>query len=919
MRSSRLAATFVSLALALFLMSGSLGATLRLPGQVAQAMQAESDAQPLLGHAQQQLELVRAAADRLDGPGPLSDALAATAGIAVPAPLPPSASLAEALSRLAAVAGLPADVPQPAGFAALPAEAQDAVRRMVDGILEADRLLTLAYAGLTPEEAAFLRANILLLDQPGALDHDAQQEELRAEMLAARVDASMVRAAGLALVAAVEAIPPLPAAAPLPTLGGPSTTGVGGLPPLLPGPTPITPNACSASTGSSIVDPTGMIEVGLATDNSYHTERVGILDLGGNDCYENHPASFGPGTPLLLPVSVIVEPAGNDNYVSADPHPGSPPGTTWASGVGIGGIGLVMDRWGDDRHTVSLNNDASNCASYAGSSNTWQRIYGQGVGILGVGGLVDADGNDGYVAVNTNALNDAFCHWGRVYTFAQGLGARAGIGFLVDEAGDDRLTANAFAQGKNDNNAHVHAQGVAAARGLGLLFNAEGHDSYDASSQAYIGPLAGTEKGTFAYTFAQASLYGANEPRLEQLGAIATNAVTTGPAALCTAVVRVPTATGGVVDAGLPCDFQAVALLVDVMGQDRYNAWSDSSDLGRGCSWAAWAGVSAQGSAPTKGLASLLDGSADEDNAFDIHANANGIDCSTLGVRSAVYGQGFGGAILWDHWDAPPFDPLILTDAAVGLLLRAGACDGPRLLIPPVGTTINLAAIMKTVDVARRDPCDSSWSDDTYVATSTATNGGARLAWAQAFVQGAGNAHTGYTFFGNPVDYDALGIGLTADAAGNDGYFAQTATNSGGGTEDSFTVAQGASVGGIGVLANVFDDDSYIAEALEGGGLQPGDTVAQADTRATPIVVTVCVPPGGGLFCSVNTLNLAVGILVDVFGDDYYSTEFFYVVGPCPTNGLPLPAVPHFWGNTVPLGSVNCPNPPGLVLGMDTT
>ncbi|MEA3204099.1 MAG: hypothetical protein QOI63_1779 [Thermoplasmata archaeon] len=857
---------------------------------------------PLLAAGLHAVDGFSGIAHRLGQPGPLAGALAEFSGVTMPAPGRASGSLDEALARLATDAGrAPAAGPRFTGFDALPAATQAGLTRMVDGVRDANRLLDLAFGSLAPADRAFLRANLLRLDQAGAVPVEQQQELARLRDLASQVDPGLLRAAAFSLLQASEGLP----AAPHPA-GSPHSA------PALPAAPAGTP---CGGTGTSIVDPSGLVEVGLGSNNAYTQERVLIVDIGGDDCYDNHPASVGPGTPLPIPLSVIVDLGGDDTYYTATPT-GTPPGTTWASGVGIGGIGLLLDRWGNDFHSASLNNEPSNCLSY-GAARTWQRVYAQGVGILGVGGIVDEGGDDGYVASNYNDLNDPNCHWGEVYTFAQGLGTRLGLGFLVDDTGNDRYVATAYAQGKYDNNGHVQAQGAAAARGVGLLVDKEGRDGYYANSQAYLGTTGGVDKGTFAYTFAQGSLYGANEPRNEQVGGtvILDKVVTSGQAVSCEAAAVTPQAG---LQVGTPCDMPAVALLVDLLGQDSYSANADSSDLGRGCTWGSWAGVSAQGSAPTKGAAALVDLAADETDTFSINSNSDSDGCSVLGVGADSSGQGFGGSFLWDHWDAPPFDPIIASDLAVGVLLRGGLCNGPAVRVSigqPVLTVPPTVPIAVATNLRTDDPCSAPWAADQYAADAHATNHLGGISWAETHTQGSGLAHIqepGIT----RLSYDVLGVGVSFDSFGDDGYSATARADGPTATRLPFVVAQGAAVGGVGALVNLGDVDTYWADAQSAGVPQPADIMAQADAQAVPFTVVVCVPPGGSLFCSTNTLNLAVGVLVDVFGTDTYSQ-------PCPANG-PVLGVPYIWGNTVPppLGSIPfpCPGAPssGLILGVDS-
>ena len=87
--------------------------------------------------------------------------------------------------------------------------------------------------------------------------------------------------------------------------------------------------------------------------------------------------------------------AGDDRYVAGN----------WAQGVGVAGVGLLLDLGGDDDYRASR--------------------FGQGFGLWGLGLLVEAGGQDAYDGLG----------------FVQGVGLPGGIGLLHDRAGDDRYHA----------------------------------------------------------------------------------------------------------------------------------------------------------------------------------------------------------------------------------------------------------------------------------------------------------------------------------------------------------------------------------------------------------------------------------------------------------------------------------------------
>ena len=76
-----------------------------------------------------------------------------------------------------------------------------------------------------------------------------------------------------------------------------------------------------------------------------------------------------------------------------------------AQGVGIYGVGLLVDYEGNDYYRMN--------------------ILGQGVGLFGMGGLIDKAGNDRYL----------------INSIGQGVGSTMGIGLLCDTEGNDKYIA----------------------------------------------------------------------------------------------------------------------------------------------------------------------------------------------------------------------------------------------------------------------------------------------------------------------------------------------------------------------------------------------------------------------------------------------------------------------------------------------
>ncbi|MFH2049852.1 MAG: hypothetical protein ABIJ12_10450 [bacterium] len=153
------------------------------------------------------------------------------------------------------------------------------------------------------------------------------------------------------------------------------------------------------------------------------TNTLLLIDFGQNCIYQGTP---GATSSLVNPISVLIDLGGNDfygyNHREYQPN----------SGVGLLGIGLVIDSDGDD--------------TYNGST------YSQGAGLFGVGVLLDRKGNDHYNAELS----------------AQGCGY-FGIGLCLDQTGDDNYYLFADGQGLG---------GVGG--GIGVCASFEGNDKYTA-------------------------------------------------------------------------------------------------------------------------------------------------------------------------------------------------------------------------------------------------------------------------------------------------------------------------------------------------------------------------------------------------------------------------------------------------------
>lgn len=204
-----------------------------------------------------------------------------------------------------------------------------------------------------------------------------------------------------------------------------------------------------------------------------------IVDFGRKTIYQGTP---GATASLANPVSVVVDLDGDDYY--GYERSNYPP----SAGVGLLGIGLVLDSRGDDHYTGS--------------------VYAQGAGLFGVGMLLDREGDDTYIAElsaqGAGYFGIGLCFDGtgddRYYLYGDGQGmggVGGGIGVCASFGGDDKYTAEPFSENYDRGDYHSdhkingnNAQGAGFGRrgdgsdghawagGLGALLDVHGDDHY---------------------------------------------------------------------------------------------------------------------------------------------------------------------------------------------------------------------------------------------------------------------------------------------------------------------------------------------------------------------------------------------------------------------------------------------------------
>ena len=209
-----------------------------------------------------------------------------------------------------------------------------------------------------------------------------------------------------------------------------------------------------------------------------------LVEEGGDDAYKLAAAGQGAG---MFGIGLLLDAGGKDAYE-----------LTEGDGQGFGGpagVGVLADRFGDDRYYVERDPKIAGRADYH-SKDAIAANNAQGAGFGrrgdgadghnwagGLGALIDVDGNDKYIAGN----------------FTQGIGYWYGTGLLWDGGGDDEYRSVYFTQGsgahfavgalidEGGNDKHILEHNAGAGLGFGwdvvnafLIDRGSGNDLYDA-------------------------------------------------------------------------------------------------------------------------------------------------------------------------------------------------------------------------------------------------------------------------------------------------------------------------------------------------------------------------------------------------------------------------------------------------------
>jgi len=206
-----------------------------------------------------------------------------------------------------------------------------------------------------------------------------------------------------------------------------------------------------------------------------------VIDMGGDDYYGYEKRAYPPSTGVgLLGVGVVIDSEGDDRYN----------GSTYAQGAGLFGVGVLFDRKGNDIYQACLSAQGAGyfgiglCLDGTGDDRYY--LFGDGQGMGGVGGgvgvLASFSGKDEYIAepytsvfnrgdyhseMKINGNNAQGAGFGRRGDGSDGHAWAGGLGAIIDIHGDDRYYSGNW------------TLGVGYWFGTGIALDKNGDDAYE--------------------------------------------------------------------------------------------------------------------------------------------------------------------------------------------------------------------------------------------------------------------------------------------------------------------------------------------------------------------------------------------------------------------------------------------------------
>jgi len=223
--------------------------------------------------------------------------------------------------------------------------------------------------------------------------------------------------------------------------------------------------------GCDLVDQVPVLCVGSEAANIYTEDVALLVDLGGDDRYENSAGGAPFALEGLQPVrvSVNLDLGGNDTYSGV--AKGHLCGGVVAQGSAcLSAIGFLIDTAGDDRYIATLD-------STQGPNQGVDTVQGSGFGDGATGALIDFAGNDHYSVEEADGPDE-------FRLLAQGSAYAVGSGLLLDSGeGDDTYEVNGGAlllggQSPNNQARTLTVQGAGRTLGWGILSDGGGRDAF---------------------------------------------------------------------------------------------------------------------------------------------------------------------------------------------------------------------------------------------------------------------------------------------------------------------------------------------------------------------------------------------------------------------------------------------------------
>ena len=236
---------------------------------------------------------------------------------------------------------------------------------------------------------------------------------------------------------------------------------------------PSAPSAIRTSVdGCDLVDELPNLCVGSDADNVYRDDVALLIDLGGDDRYENAAggAPFSAEDGQVFPVSVNIDVAGDDLYTGSSPHPEAPE-TLLGQGAAYGSrtVGLLVDATGNDQYAL-----------VSPPERPGTSILGQATALgSAVAGLFDLSGNDHYLArVNPGETAESAGVQGYAVQSAAAVLSDSGGGNDVYEADAGTALMDEGWNGAASPSAGAVGQGMAATASSAVVFDDGGTDSF---------------------------------------------------------------------------------------------------------------------------------------------------------------------------------------------------------------------------------------------------------------------------------------------------------------------------------------------------------------------------------------------------------------------------------------------------------